>query len=125
MGTQAVVAVIDRSGKVLAKAVAGMDGQEAPRLAAEIRRLHLTKPSSIYEAALRVGFGHVESLVVQGPQENVYRGGDKLSNLYMDREKFQDPRFNPRWEHGTADHVELVQIGASKARKHRRAREAK
>jgi hypothetical protein len=38
------------------------------------------------------------------------RRDDDLDGLYFDRLKFEDPRFNPRWDDGTADYVEVVEF---------------
>ena len=109
MATQGVVSVVV-DGETRVKAVAGSDGYNAPLLAAEIRREHLTSPEDVLNAAKRVHFGNERDLVVQGPDRNLYEGGNDLSGLYMDREKFRNPEFNPRWENGTADHVEVVKF---------------
>jgi len=112
MATQGIVSVVV-GDKTVAKAVAGSDGYNANLLAEVIRRGHLTTPADIFDAAKRVGFGDAEvDLVVQGPDVNLFEGDEDLSGLYLDRTKFQDPRFNPRWEHGTADHVEIVKFTA-------------
>lgn len=111
MATQGIVTVIV-GDKVIAKAVAGSDGYNAEFLAAEIKRNHLVNPDEILSAAKRVQFGDKEDLVVQGPDANLFEGDEDLGGLYFDRTKFEDPRFNPRWECGLADHVEIVNFSA-------------
>jgi hypothetical protein len=111
MATQGVVSVVV-GDKTVVKAVAGSDGYNANLLVEEIRRGHLVTPEDVLNAAKRVGFGHESDLVVQGPDENLFEGDEDLAGLYLDRSKFLDPRFNPRWNHGTADHVEVVEFPA-------------
>lgn len=55
-----------------------------------------------------LGFGCPRCLVVMDEREAL-GAGDELAPLY--RQTFDDPRFNPRWQHGTAHHVEVVEIG--------------
>ena len=110
MATQGIVSV-QVGGKTVVKAVAGSDGDHAKLLAAEIRLRKLVTPEDVFEAAKKVGFGNPDvNLVVQGPDKNIFKGDDNLSGLYLDRSKFEDPHFNPRWEHGTADYVKVVKF---------------
>lgn len=110
MATQGIVSVVV-GGRTVVKAVAGSDGYNANLLTQEIRRGRLTTPEAVLEAAKRVSFGCPEvDLVVQGPDKNLFAGLDDLSKLYFDRSKFEDPRFNPRWEQGSADHVKVVRF---------------
>ena len=58
-----------------------------------------------------LGFGNEHNLVVQSTDTVYTECEGELSPLY--REKFSDPRFNPRWECGTAAYVEVVDVAAS------------
>lgn len=109
MATQGIVSVIV-NGEVAVKAIAGSDGYNASILAEEIQRNHITSPEEIFNLAQEIGFGDQESLVVQSPDKNLYEGDADLAGLYLDRSKFADPEFNPRWERGTADHIEVVKF---------------
>jgi hypothetical protein len=111
MATQGIVSVVV-NGKTVVKAVAGSDGYKANLLAAEIRRDSLVNPDDIFAAAKRLGFGCQENLVVQEPGRNIFEGHEDLAGLYLDPVKFADARFNPRWEHGTAYHTEVVEFPA-------------
>lgn len=110
MATQGIVSVV-KDGSVIIKAVAGSNGYQAGELAAQIRGRKLITPEAVMEAAKQVGFGSQESLVVQSPSENLFEGKEDLTGLYLDRTKFADPRFNPRWDCGLAEHIEVVEIG--------------
>ena len=110
MGTQGVVSVA-AGGKTVVKAIVGCDGDNADKLAALIREGNLSKPEDIERAADEVHFGCPDCRVIQsGPDaaSTIFRGDCDLSAQYFDRAKFLDPKFNPRWDHGTADHVVVI-----------------
>lgn len=114
MATQGVVSVTS-GGKTVVKAIAGCDGKNADKLAALIRESNLSKPEDIERAADQVHFGCPDCRVIQaGPDSasTIFHGDGDLSALYFDRAKFIDPKFNPRWEHGTADHVVVIRLRA-------------
>lgn len=99
---------ITRGGKTIIKVVSGCDGMKADKLAEEIKARGLMTASEIYDAALDVNFGCMGCLVVQAEGETVWRGDDDLGPLYA--EKFADPRFNPRWDYGTAEYVRIIEL---------------
>lgn len=112
MGTQAVISVV-KKGKTLLKVVTGMSGQQAPafaeRLKEEILTGGLPAVEAVYDLASECGLGGPESLVVMSHDGSVaFKGDGELGPLYQD--SFGDPRFNPRWCHGTADFIEVVEI---------------
>ena len=116
MATQGIVSIMAADGvTVLFKAVAGSDGYNAPKLVEWVKtQTEALTTESIYAAALRVNFGSKSSLVVQDCcgalccDEEIDPG--ERGNLYRDTAKFRDPRFNPRWECGIADYVEVVSL---------------
>jgi hypothetical protein len=59
----------------------------------------------------RLSLFGISDLGAEGEELEHRTGEDHLSKLY-DRFKrtFDDPRFNPRWERGTAEYVEVVEI---------------
>lgn len=74
-----------------------------------------TVADDLYEKCKSI-FG-IDSLVVQSSRyECIFENEtQKLEGLYA--EKFEDPAFNPRWAHGTADHTVVFEIKElSKAR---------
>jgi len=109
MATQGIVSVIVNN-RVAVKAVAGSDGYNASILAEEIERKRVTSPEKIFALAKEVGFGSQDTLVVQSPDVNLFDGDGDLTGLYLDRSKFLDPEFNPRWEQGTADYTKIVKF---------------
>lgn len=109
MATQGLVTVT-KGGQVLMKFIAGSDGDAAVDLAAAIRewREPPSPLSNAYDIALAHGFGTKESLVVMNREDVEFRGDEDLDKRY--RETFDQPRFNPRWDVGTADYVEVVEL---------------
>lgn len=120
MATQGIVSILDVDGKnVLFKVIAGSDGYNAAKLAQWVREQADTfvfTIKNVYEAAKQVSFGTTETLVVQDSAGSLCYDGDggpdELGGLYRDYEKFRDPRFNPRWEQGIADYIEVVVLDA-------------
>ena len=121
MATQGIVSVV-RGGAVLLKVVAGSDGYNAPKLAEALRAwfeanefLYATDDERMdartaYCLASMIGFGADCDRVVVMPDEVFHQCDDELGPLY--RQTFADPRFNPRWEYGTADYIEVVDLDA-------------
>jgi len=102
------VVSVRSNGQVVMKFVAGMNGNKAEQLA-EVIRARKTVPFDVnlaYDVARVLGFGSEACLVVMTADAVAFRGEGELSPLY--RDKFSDPEFNPRWECGLADHVEVV-----------------
>jgi hypothetical protein len=119
MGTQAIVSLV-KDGEVQMKVITGSDGHKAKKVADWLRSNPDAQPAEVYSQALEIGFGSKYDLVVQyGADKHVADPDmdDDLPQLYQ--EKFNDPKFNPRWEHGTADHVVVVKADAPAPRKRR------
>lgn len=110
MGTNAVVSLVGDNGATLIKAVCGCNGDKAKELAEAVQK-GLTNPHLVYSVAMSMGFGCRQCLVVVGEYDTINRTGDELGTLY--HEKFKEPRFNPRWQNGTASHVEIVKFDNS------------
>jgi hypothetical protein len=119
MSTQGLVSIVDQEGRVLYKLITGADGFNAPEVA---RRAPLIIAAGggaleLREMAIEVGFGadDSESFVVQDRERDYGPAGedwfDELPASY--REHFGDPRWNPRWRHGTAEYTEVVQVDLS------------
>lgn len=108
MATQGVLSIV-HSGQVILKAIVGSDGYEMPAIAAEVKRRGKITAQELLELCHDHDLGG-ESLVVQmSPTEWIGECADEeLPPLYA--EKFNDPRFNPRWARGYADFVEIVEI---------------
>lgn len=107
MATQGVVSLV-RDGEVAMKFVAGCNGQNAKLLALSVRTDGVGNLDSALRLGLACGFGCPECLVVVGKDGHVTHAlGDPVSPLF--RQTFADPNFNPRWELGSADYVEVVE----------------
>ena len=110
MATQGLVTV-QLSGRVIMKVVAGCDGDQAQELAYRMQNFWPMSIDEVHALALSVGFGNPECLVVITDNAVCYNGADEIGPLY--RATFSQPRFNPRWEHGTCDHVAVMNVERS------------
>jgi hypothetical protein len=107
MASQGLVTV-RVNGQVAMKIVAGCDGYHAKKLAKMVGDAWPITPYEAYCFAAKVGFGERDCRVVID-KETHYSGDDEeLPARY--RETFDQPEFNPRWKHGTADYVEVVDL---------------
>jgi len=115
MATQGIVAIV-LNEQMFFKAVAGSNGGNAHALAAWARKHQgVMTIADVYKAAQSVGFGSDSDLVVQSSDGSFAYDGDAiceedLGPLYRDYEKFLNPTFNPRWEQGLADYVEVIHV---------------
>lgn len=111
MATQGVVSIA-KSGQTIIKAICGCNGYQAQELVNAVKGKHCDTLTlrSVYDAAREVAFGCRNCLVVMDQEEIIFNG--ELPDLY--RKTFDDPEFNPRWENGTADCVEVVEIERNK-----------
>jgi len=106
MATQGIVTVTHK-GIVTHKIIVGCDGYNADDLVQAIEEAQ--KPLTIgtcLALAKDVGFGCSDCLVVMDEYSSC-GADDELDERY--RRTFKNPRFNPRWENGTADYVRVVE----------------
>lgn len=110
MATQGIVSVT-QNGRTAIKVIAGCNGNRAKALASHIREWHQSgeqlTAELIERCALTLGFGCSDCRVVLS-EEEALGAVDEMSSLY--RQSFDDPRFNPRWQWGTADFVEVIEF---------------
>jgi hypothetical protein len=112
--TQGLVTV--KSGqKVLMKVVAGSDGNNAKKLADWLRDFWPKSPKQVYKKALKLEFGCDSCLVVITDSQVFFEGKCCDSNSFdadnpLYRKTFQQPEFNPRWENGIAEYLEIVEV---------------
>jgi hypothetical protein len=98
-----------QKGQSCVKLIAGTDGYNATILAKELRSsAYVPTIGEAYGLAVKCSFGSEEDLVVLTKDEVLFRGDSDLDERY--RRSFSNPSFNPRWEHGSADYIELVQL---------------
>ncbi len=108
MTTQGLVTLIS-FGKVVMKIVAGCNGYNARKVANVLHEFpKLMKIGTAYEIALDMEFGCSDCLAVITETEICYKGENDIPSSF--RKTFQRPRFNPRWEQGTADYVVIIDI---------------
>ena len=108
MATQGLVTVMT-GREVIFIVVAGCDGYNYIKLVEKIKetrhkKLNLEKLAKL---AGEVGFGCHDCLVVMGKKSS-FGAIEDLHERY--RRTFKKPNFNPRWEQGTADYVEVINI---------------
>jgi hypothetical protein len=113
MATQGIVSITN-NGQMMFKVVAGSSGYNAARFA-EWAKTHPGTFSNqvIYNAALKLSFGDKADLVVQASDGSfTYDKSEivEVGELYCDYNLFLNPRFNPRWEIGQADYIEVVDL---------------
>lgn len=106
MATNGIVSIVNEQGEMLVKVICGCDGYNAEHVVKWLKENPTLDIEEIYTHSLTLDFGCEKCLVVMNATEEKILFDDELLNLY--REKFTDPNFNPRWEAGTADYVELV-----------------
>ncbi len=107
MATQGLITVRS-GGQVVMKVVTGSDGYNAQILSDLIKARWPLSPEDAYQLALSAGFGSSASLVVLTEDSECHQCDDDLSPLY--RDTFYQPRFNPRWRNGTADHIIVIDV---------------
>lgn len=114
MATQGVVSVVC-NGKVVMKIVTGSDGNRAKSLASKIKEKWPVSKEEAFKLAKNLGLGNENSLVIV-TEESIYTEICGNPTFFdhdehpLCRETFQDPRFNPRWKRGTADHIEIIEV---------------
>ncbi len=112
MATEGLV-TIKFDGKVVMKIVAGCDGYNFQRFTDKLQKSWPVSIDEVYKMALGIGFGDIDSLVVVTDSDIKYEGDDEINPRY--RETFQQPEFNPRSEHGTANCMAVLSIPKSRA----------
>ncbi len=106
--TQGLI-TIRSGGKVVMKIVAGCDGNNAQKVADQLRDSWPVSIENAYKIALNNGLGDKDCLVIITDSDIKYEGGkNEIHSRY--RETFQQPEFNPRWDHGTADFIIVVDV---------------
>lgn len=114
MATQGLV-TITNGKKVIMKIVAGCDGYHALKLVKAIKKVWPLTAEQTYKLAREINFGSQSCLVVMTEKEEVFKGDEDLSSAY--RQTFNQPRFNPRWKHGTADNTVIIDLSEMKKKK--------
>ena len=107
MATNGIISII-KGGKVLFKCVAGCDGMEAAKTAAELKTIANPTLEKVYEICVKNQFGCDNCLIVQSKDDFLPKFEDELQPLYI--EKFEDAKFNPRWMNGTAAYTEIIEL---------------
>jgi hypothetical protein len=119
MGTQGMITLV-RKSEVVRKIVVGCSGMEVPLMAAELRKNPTDDPAALVRMAGEFGVGCDGCLVVQTapasfvlPDGFAFEQDDK--DFHRWRDTFTNPKFNPRWDNGTVEYLEIVQLPISNA----------
>lgn len=107
MATQGIVSIVS-DGKVIIKLITGSNGSEANKLKEQLEKSWPLDINKAYEIALNFEFGSTDSLVAMDKDNIIFHGEGNIGDRY--RDTFNDPRFNPRWEYGLADEIEILQV---------------
>ena len=113
MATQGLL-TIKEGRKVKVKIIAGCDGYNIEKIADIITKKHMSDINRIYDICLSNHFGCDACLVVMNATTlkgfNVLQRKTSITDEDYDRywKTFYRPRFNPRWENGTADYVKII-----------------
>jgi hypothetical protein len=110
MATNGIVSLVNEQGETLVKCVCGCDGYNAKQVANWLKENQTLDIEAIYKQCLFLDFGCNDCLIVMDNKEHYFENerfsNDDLDELYC--KTFGNPKFNPRWENGTAPHVEVV-----------------
>lgn len=110
MATNGIVSLVNEQGEMLVKCVCGCDGYNAEQVANWLKENQTLDIEAIYKQCLFLDFGCTGCLIVMNSKEHFFENerfsNDDLAELYC--QTFNNPNFNPRWENGTAPHVEVV-----------------
>lgn len=104
-----------RKGVVVRKIVVGCNGMEIRALVNVLRANPTNDPEKLRALARELEFGCDACLVVQvTPTSFVLPDGFEFEQGSKDferwRDKFPDPKFNPRWDNGTAPYAEIIEL---------------
>jgi hypothetical protein len=114
--TQGLVSIVDSTGATVAKIVVGDNGMNAQALADAIPRNRALSAFELYRLALRHDFGCRDCLIVQ-TRHGQHHDTDQIEEVpEVYREHFADPRWNPRWRHGTAEYTVVVELAGEVGR---------
>lgn len=113
MSTQGILSIV-QGGRVKAKIVAGCNGMNMPKLAKHLRKHPETDPFKLVKLCQRFRVCCDRCLIIQSspidftlPENEEFEPGPDLDRY---KRTFQDPKFNPRWDHGTAAYTEIVDL---------------
>ena len=118
--TNGIVSVLS-GARVIVKVIVGCDGYNAKLLADRLRKRRAVDVDIAYDAALDVGFGCPQCLVVMDADRIRFEGDEPVDDWREDlrtryRKTFTDPKFNPRWERGTCGDTRVVTMAPKGAK---------
>lgn len=108
--TNGIISVV-KKGHVLAKIITGCDGNKLVGVVVDKIRKNpkiIDSATDLYADVLSTGFGSKDSLIVMTKNTIFHECNEEPDARY--RETFNQARFNPRWENGSADFIEVVNL---------------
>lgn len=110
MGTQATLAIV-QNGQVIRKIVAGCEGYNMTKLKRALETKLELDPRKLVSLCSDLSIGCANCLLIQISAEQAFTPLEEemaVPNALYSR-TFSDPKFNPRWENGTAPYSLIVE----------------
>lgn len=105
--TQGLISVLS-GDHVVMKIIVGCNGYNIKKVVEQIKKEWPINLEKAYEIALSNEFGSKDDLVVMDDNREVFNGDGDLDLRY--RETFTNSDFNPRWENGISDNLEIIEV---------------
>lgn len=105
--TQGLISVLS-CNQVIMKIIVGCNGYNIKKVVEQIKKEWPINLEKAYEIAISNKFGSEDDLVVMDDNRALFNGGGDLEPRY--RETFTNPEFNPRWEIGISDNLEIIEV---------------
>lgn len=111
MSTQGMV-TIRKEGRVVMKIVAGCGGDLASVVANSLLAAWPVSAQQACRIAKAIGFGCKNCLFVVTSSKIVYRGEAEMEEAatIRCRKTFNQPGFNPRWDNGLTEFLEIIDL---------------
>jgi hypothetical protein len=99
---------VRKEGRVTMKIIVGTDGHKAKMMEEYVRKNWPLTKFEAHDAALKIGFGTRNDLVVILNGDMFHECGTTPSRLHLTT--FQQPEFNPRWKNGVPEYTEVIDL---------------
>lgn len=95
-------------GTVTMKIIAGSDGHKAGMVEAYVREHWPLTKFQAYDAAMKIGFGSKDDLIVMTTDNLYHECGTAPSRIHF--RTFGQPEFNPHAQSGVPEYVEVIDL---------------